>query len=83
MFSKPEGTCRQCTQSIKTLDKKQITNYTKIDVTEDQDGLNYVKELGYLQAPVFVVKNENGEIVKHWGGFRPDELDKLEVLLSA
>ena len=43
-----------------------------IDVTQDEQALSYVKELGYNAMPVVYV-DEN----THWFGFRPDELEKL------
>jgi len=56
---------------MKHLDKKGI-GYEKIDVTEDQTGLERIKNMGYLQAPV--VLTEDGQ---HWSGYRPDRIDEL------
>ena len=43
-----------------------------IDVTQDEEALSYVKELGYNAMPVVYVDETT-----HWFGFRPDELEKL------
>ena len=43
-----------------------------IDVTQDENALSYVKELGYNAMPVVYVNEQT-----HWFGFRPDELEKL------
>ena len=43
-----------------------------IDVTQDEQALSYIKNLGYNAMPVVYVDETN-----HWFGFRPDELEKL------
>lgn len=77
MYSKDN--CRQCDMSVKKLDKLGL-DYSKSNVSHDEDALTFVKNLGYLAAPVFVVKDEAGEIVKHWSGFRPDEIESLTLI---
>ena len=43
-----------------------------IDVTQDEQALTKIKDLGYNTMPVVFVDETN-----HWFGFRPDELEKL------
>ncbi|MGA1813720.1 glutaredoxin-like protein NrdH [Frondihabitans sp. 4ASC-45] len=69
VYSKPN--CMQCKMSYRALDAKGLT-YQVIDVTESDAALEYVKELGYLTAPVVVVSEHD-----HWGGFRPDQINRV------
>lgn len=69
--------CVQCKQTFFVLDRAGIV-YTKVDVTEDETALAYVKRpvseggLGYLAAPVVVASTIDGDIT--WNGFRNDLL---------
>ena len=56
---------------------KQGLDYTKIDVTENLEALDYIKGLGYQQAPV-VMAGDN-----HWSGFRPDRIKAVAVAAAA
>lgn len=67
VYSKPQ--CVQCDRTIKALDSRGI-DYKVVDMTEDASALGYVKEMGYLQAPVVVLDGDN-----HWSGFRPDKIN--------
>ncbi|MBB4071048.1 glutaredoxin-like protein NrdH [Leucobacter sp. OH2974_COT-288] len=68
VYTKPS--CVQCTATYRALDSKGI-EYNVLDLSEDQDALQTVKELGYLQAPVVVTDED------HWSGFRPDKIEEL------
>ena len=65
----------QCTATLNTFKNKGVKP-TIISVHDTSPALAIVKELGYLQAPVVIVHN-NGEIVDHWSGFRPDKIEEL------
>ena len=54
--------------TFKALDKNGV-EYRKVDLTEDSEAMDYVRSLGYMQAPVVVVDPET-----HWSGFRPDAI---------
>ena len=69
VYSKPS--CVQCSMTYRLLDAKGLT-YKVVDVTESDAALEYVKELGYLAAPVVVVSDHD-----HWSGFRPDHIDRV------
>ena len=45
--------------------------FVEIDVTEDRDAYDYVRSLGYLQAPVVVAGHQT------WAGYRPDKIAAL------
>ena len=62
--------CVQCNATYRWLNEKGV-DYTVINVEEDPKALAYIKELGYLQAPVVVTDTE------HWSGFNPDKLSSL------
>ncbi|KSV62098.1 glutaredoxin [Sinorhizobium sp. Sb3] len=68
VYSKPA--CVQCTATYRALDRQGV-NYEVIDISVDQDALETVKGLGYMQLPVVVAGPE------HWAGFRPDKISAL------
>jgi glutaredoxin-like protein NrdH len=70
VYTKPA--CVQCTATYRALDKAGVS-YTVVDITEDAEARDYVRALGYLQAPV-VVSGED-----HWSGFRPDRIKALQA----
>ncbi|MFE2994100.1 glutaredoxin domain-containing protein [Nocardia sp. NPDC059246] len=67
VYSRPN--CQPCKATIRKLDALGA-DYRKVDVTEDDDALDYIRSLGYSQAPVVVA----GET--HWTGYSPDKLTK-------
>ena len=70
VYSKPA--CVECNSTYRALDSKGLA-YVVVDLTEVPAALEYVSdELGYSQAPVVVVDDEN-----HWSGFRPDLINKI------
>jgi glutaredoxin-like protein NrdH len=69
VYSKPD--CMQCRMTYRAFDAKGL-DYQVVDVTESANALEFVKELGYLTAPVIVVSEHD-----HWGGFRPDHIDRV------
>lgn len=68
VYTKPS--CVQCTATYRALDSKGV-EYEVIDLTEDENALETVKQLGYQQAPVVITDGD------HWSGFRPDKIDEL------
>ncbi len=68
VYSKPA--CVQCVATTRELDRKGI-EYTYIDLTEDDDAMVAVRDMGYMQAPVVVAGDQ------HWSGFRPDKIGGL------
>ena len=55
VYSKPS--CVQCNATYRALDNKGI-NYRVIDVSADDEAAEYVKGLGYMQAPVVVTDDD-------------------------
>lgn len=68
LYSKP--LCVQCDATKRALDKAGI-DYDVVDITEDEDALEMVKSLGYVQAPVVITSEDR------WSGFRPDKVKAL------
>lgn len=68
VYTKPS--CVQCTATYRALDSKGI-EYEVLDVSTDENALEAVKSLGYLQAPVVITDDD------HWSGFRPDKINEL------
>jgi len=68
VYSKPS--CVQCNATYRALDKQGI-KYQTIDISQDAEALEYVRSLGYSQAPVVVAEQD------HWSGFRPDKIANL------
>lgn len=73
VYSKPD--CVQCDRTYFVLDRAK-TEYDVKDLSEDSNALAVVKSLNYLAAPVVVVRDDAGDMVEHWSGFRPDLLSK-------
>lgn len=61
--------------TYRSLDSKGI-EYNVVDITEDAQALETVKEMGYMQAPVVITEQD------HWSGFRPDKIDELAARLQ-
>lgn len=68
VYSKPM--CVQCDATKRALDKQGL-DYTIVDMSEDATALDYVKSLGYVQAPVVMAGDA------HWSGYRPDLIKKI------
>lgn len=77
LFSKPA--CVQCTMTSRLLDQLGI-EYVVRDVTTDAQALAIVMKLGYMQAPVVVVGDE--EDGRHWSGFQPDRVKELQLVAA-
>lgn len=74
VYSKPF--CPQCDATYRALDKQGL-DYRSIDVTADAEALDFIKGLGYQQAPVVMAGED------HWSGFRPDRIKKAAAAAAA
>lgn len=74
VYSKPA--CVQCTSTYRVLDKHGI-DYQTVDMSQDADALETMKSLGFMQAPVIVNRDADGNIVSKWSGFNPDKIAEL------
>lgn len=77
LYSKPRG-CVQCNATKMKFKKEGIVegvHYTDVDVTQDTTALEFIKSLGYAQAPVLYVSKPDGT-THHWSGYDVDEIDE-------
>ena len=65
LYGKPR--CVQCDATERKF-KKEGVAYTKVDVSQDELALDYIKGLGYASAPVVVVWSAF-EAESHWSGY--------------
>lgn len=66
--------CPQCALTEKVMDAAGI-RFTEVDLTDEVNApaRDYVTgDLGYTQAPVVVVDDQD-----HWSGFQPDRIRRL------
>lgn len=59
--------CVQCNATKRLLNKLDIP-YTEVNVDNDSDAREFIKGLGFLQAPVVVTDSDA------WGGYNPDKI---------
>ena len=62
--------CVQCNSTKRYLDRHNVP-YETVDLSQDEQALAMVRELGYSVAPVVIA----GE--KHWSGFRLDQIKNI------
>lgn len=72
LYSKPN--CRQCSATVRKFDKDGV-DYNYVDISEQPEAMQFIKDLGYLQAPVVYVDEST-----HWSGYRPDLITKHAVV---
>lgn len=70
VYGKPA--CGQCATTELAL-KRQGAEYAKRDVTQDEEALATITQLGYKQAPVVTI-TRGDKLIDHWSGFRPDKI---------
>jgi len=73
VYTKPN--CVQCNATYRALDKNQIP-YDSIDLTQNEEELERLRALGYMEAPIVEAGQER------WSGFRPDKIGELALRLS-
>lgn len=74
VYSKPQ--CVQCDATKRAL-KKQGLDFEVIDMSLDLEALEFVKGLGYVQAPVVMAGDQ------HWSGYRPDLIKQIAQSVAA
>ena len=62
--------CTQCRMTYKALDRAGI-EYEVIDLSQDTDTADKLREQGFRQAPIVLAGTET------WTGFRPDKIKAL------
>jgi glutaredoxin-like protein NrdH len=62
--------CVQC-DSTKRFLNKNLIEYKEINLSQDNNSMDFVRSLGYTAAPI-VVSGEDS-----WSGFRMDKLNEI------
>lgn len=77
VYTKPG--CVQCDMTKRKLDELDLY-YEEIDLEDNQEELETLKQLGFLSAPVVLV-DDGGvykpEILESWAGYQPENLSAL------
>lgn len=62
--------CGPCLATKRALDKAGL-GYAVVDISQDDGARDYVRALGYQQAPVVVAGDD------HWSGFRLERIKSI------
>ena len=62
--------CVQCNSTKRYLDRHNVP-YETVDLSQDEQALAMVRELGHTVAPVVIAGD------KHWSGFRLDQIKNI------
>ena len=81
VYSLPAAVCVKCRATEISMRRKGI-DAVKVLVNEDPDAMNFIKSLGYVEAPVVVV-TEGDEVVDSWSGFSEEKIAKLQEMVAA
>lgn len=73
VYTKPG--CVQCNATYRALDKAEI-EYSKLDVSQNLEAYEYLKELGHMQMPVVEVR-DGDDVSDSWTGFNPEKIAQL------
>lgn len=68
VYTKPN--CVQCDMTKRYMDKNGI-HYETIDITENEEALQMILDMGFQSAPVVISEAGN------WAGFQPDKINLL------
>lgn len=69
------GGCIATDSTFKTKLKGTGIDIERVDMTQDAEAYALAKDtLGYMAAPVTVVRDSDGTIVDHWGGVKVDKI---------
>lgn len=70
VYGKPN--CNPCFGTTRKLDLVGVP-FKYVDVTEDEEALAFVKDLGYTGSPVVVAEYPDSSVT-HWTGYREDKI---------
>lgn len=76
VYSKPG--CVQCNAVYRWLDSHKI-RYRIVDMSQDEQAFNMIKDMGYQQAPVVIIPLDYPVKNHHFSGFQPQMLEQLLV----
>lgn len=70
LFTSPS--CQQCNATKRALKSADI-KFEEVDMSVDENALNYVKAKGFKSAPVVITETDA------WSGFRPEKISALAI----
>ena len=82
MYGLPASVCVGCRATEISFRRKGIET-EKVRLDEDPVAMEFIKSLGYSSAPVVVVKDNEGNVTDHWGGFRESKIEELKDISVA
>lgn len=73
-----QPSCPQCDFTMRRFDRLGV-EYDVIDIKDDPEAIDLVRDLGYQQTPVVIVKatTDAGPRLVTWSGLRPDLINKV------
>lgn len=80
VYSLPVSICVKCRATEISMRRKGI-EVVKVRVDQDAEAMEFIKSLGYTEAPVTVVR-DGDRIVDHWSGFSEEKIDGLRDLVA-
>lgn len=81
VYTLPKSVCVKCRATELSMKHKGIEAVT-VRVDEHPEAMEYVKSLGYTEAPVVVI-TEGDEVVDHWSGFSENKIASLKEMVAA
>lgn len=81
VYSLPTSVCIKC-KAVEISMRRKGIQAKKVMVNEDEVAMEFIKSLGYTEAPVLVVE-ENGQVVDHWSGFSDSRMNALKDRVAA
>lgn len=81
VYSLPASICIKC-RAVEISMRRKGIDAKKVMVDEDAEALEFIKSLGYTEAPVIVV-TEGDEVIDHWSGYSEERMLGLRDMVAA
>lgn len=81
VYSLPASVCVKC-RAVEITMRRRGIEAVKVRVDQDPEAMEFIKSLGYTEAPVIVVR-EGDEVVDHWSGFSDEKILALKEMVAA
>jgi len=60
------------------MDLKGIP-YHEVNIRDKEESVDILKQMGYNETPVVVVRNSDGSVAEDWGGFHPERIKNYVI----
>jgi glutaredoxin-like protein NrdH len=81
VYSLPSSICIKC-RAVEISMRRKGIDATKVLVDEDPKAMEFIKSLGYAEAPVIVITDDD-EVVDHWSGYSEERISALREEVAA